>query len=422
MAQTDKTKEELIEEIKLLQKQIAAKDINSKKTEEELRRKKQDIEFILGTTKTGLDIIDSDFNMVYIDPQWRKIYGEYKGRKCYRYFMGKSKICLDCGVKKALETKKPVVSEEVLRREGNRPIQVTTIPFQNEKGKWMVAEVNVDITERKKAEEKIKVFSDAIASAFDCFILTDMKGNIAYANESTSRTFGYTPEELLKLNIAKLEFDPKVAKKAMQGVAVKGKWSGEVNNIKKNKGKFTSLLSAFVIKDEKGNPKFTMGILRDITELKKAEERLAGAKADLEEQKLALERKNIALRVIIEQIEIEKNKIKDDVLTNVNELMMPILKKLRAKGVTHKYIDLLGNRLQELASSLGRKLTKDMLKLTPKEIEICNLIEGGLASKEIADFLNVSRQTVEKHRKDIRKKLGLGHKKINLTTYLQKKA
>jgi len=75
-----------------------------------------------------------------------------------------------------------------------------------------------------------------------------------------------------------------------------------------------------------------------------------------------------------------------------------------------------------LTSSLGRKLTESMLKLTPKEIEICNMVEGGLVSKEIADFLNVSRQTIEKHRKNVRKKLGLGHRKINLATYLQKKA
>jgi len=78
--------------------------------------------------------------------------------------------------------------------------------------------------------------------------------------------------------------------------------------------------------------------------------------------------------------------------------------------------------VNELTSSLGRKLTADILKLTPKEIEICNMIGGGLASKEIADFLSVSYQTVEKHRKDIRKKLGISNKKINLATYLQKRA
>jgi PAS domain S-box-containing protein len=149
----------------------------------------------------------------------------------------------------------------------------------------------------------------------------------------------------------------------------------------------------------------------DITETKHAEEKMLQA----------MERKNIALREIIEQVEIEKNRVKDDVLANVNELTLPILKRLKSKqGVDRKHIDILTNRLQNLTSSFGRKLTEGMIKLTPKEIEICNLLEGGATSKDIADFLNISYQTVEKHRKFIRKKLGIGNKKVNLTSYLQK--
>jgi signal transduction histidine kinase len=112
------------------------------------------IEFILGATKTGLDIIDTNFNLRYIDPEWAKIYGDPTGRKCYEYFMGRSAPCPGCGIPKALETKSRIVTEEILAKEGNRPIQVITIPFQDEKGEWLLAEVNVDITERKRAEEK----------------------------------------------------------------------------------------------------------------------------------------------------------------------------------------------------------------------------------------------------------------------------
>ena len=121
--------------------------------EDDLRRIKQRLEFILGVTKTGLDIVDSNFNIVYIDPEWQKVYGSPAGKKCYEYFMGRNEICPNCGIIKVLETKEPLVSEEILVKEGNRPIQVTTIPFQNEKGEWLVAEVNVDMTQRKKIEK-----------------------------------------------------------------------------------------------------------------------------------------------------------------------------------------------------------------------------------------------------------------------------
>jgi len=267
-----------------------------KKAEEEIKTLKQQIEFILGTTNTGLDIIDSQFNIRYIDPAWQKVYGDPTDRKCYEYFMGRNKLCPACGIVKALETKSIAVTEEVLPRENNRPIQVTTRPFQNDKGEWLVAEVNVDITERKKAEEKIKLFSDAIASALDCFMVIDTKGNITYANESAFRLFGYTPEEFLKLNITNLSADPRVTQKLLQVVVVEGKWSGEVTNIRKNKEIFPCLLSAFTIQDDKGNPKAAMGIIRDITERKQAEQALEKLNKDLELAVLNLGRSNKELQ------------------------------------------------------------------------------------------------------------------------------
>ncbi len=135
-----------------------------KKNEYAIQNLNRQIEMILGATKTGLDIIDSDFNVIYIDPEWKKVYGENKGRKCYEYFMGRDSVCPDCGAKKALDTKTPFISEELLSKEGNRPIQVTTIPFQDSDGRWMVAEVNVDISERKVWEEDKRRASELKAS------------------------------------------------------------------------------------------------------------------------------------------------------------------------------------------------------------------------------------------------------------------
>lgn len=127
-----------------------------KKAQDDVRSLKQQMEFILGVTKTGLDIINSDFNIRYIDPEWQKVYGDPTGKRCYEYFMGRTEVCPGCGIPKALATKTVTVTEEVLVKENNRPIQVTTIPFQNDRGEWLVAEVNVDITERKKAEDALR--------------------------------------------------------------------------------------------------------------------------------------------------------------------------------------------------------------------------------------------------------------------------
>jgi PAS domain S-box-containing protein len=135
-----------------LQEEIA----EHKDAEARIASLNKQIEFILGATKTGLDIIDADYNIRYIDPEWKKVYGEYAGKKCYEYFMDSRQVCPDCGLRKAFQTKQVTVTEEILAKEGNRPVQVTTIPYQDENGNWLAAEVNVDISERKKAEEKLR--------------------------------------------------------------------------------------------------------------------------------------------------------------------------------------------------------------------------------------------------------------------------
>ena len=134
-----------------------------------------------------------------------------------------------------------------------------------------------------------------------------------------------------------------------------------------------------------------------------------------------MEQKNVDLREILEQIEMEKKIIKDNVTANVDAVLLPALLKLKSQhqSVDSKYIKILQNNLEELASSFASRLTRMESKLAPREIEICNLIKNGLTSKEIADLLNIDQRTVDGHRNNIRKKLGISHKDINLTVYLQ---
>ena len=87
--------------------------------------------------------------------------------------------------------------------------------------------------------------------------------------------------------------------------------------------------------------------------------------------------------------------------------------------VLNSCVNALRHHLTELVTSFGRKITEKELRLTPREVEICSLIKSGLDSKEIADVLSISRQTVFKHRDRIRRKLKLDNSGINLTTYLQ---
>jgi DNA-binding CsgD family transcriptional regulator len=108
-------------------------------------------------------------------------------------------------------------------------------------------------------------------------------------------------------------------------------------------------------------------------------------------------------------------------LNNIKELVLPYLGELRTKDLgvrNNAYLNVLESNLNDIASSFLYKLSSKHLNLTPKEIRIANLIKQGKSTKEIAELMSLSKKTIDFHRNNIRKKLGLNNKKANLRTHL----
>jgi PAS domain S-box-containing protein len=137
------------------------------------------------------------------------------------------------------------------------------------------------------------------------------------------------------------------------------------------------------------------------------DQRRRKAESALKERSFELVQKNLALKEILTQIEIEKNQFGKLVLTNVNKLLIPLLHKLvkKATRVERKYLDLLEKNLKEITSKLGPHIADPNIRLSPRESEVYNMVNGGLNTKEISSLLNLSPRTVETHRFNIRKKL-----------------
>lgn len=174
------------------------------------------------------------------------------------------------------------------------------------------------------------------------------------------------------------------------------------------------------LKEERALINAVVQRLGKILECKSMEDLLKKSETKLRKHKISLEQKNMALREIILQIELEKKNIKNNIMANLDRSVFPILEKLKNHKEIRTYIDLLQHHLNNLTSSFSVKITEAISKLTPREIEICNMIKGNLSSKEISNLLNISHQTVEKHRKNIRKKFKLLNKSSNLSSFLHK--
>jgi DNA-binding CsgD family transcriptional regulator len=138
-------------------------------------------------------------------------------------------------------------------------------------------------------------------------------------------------------------------------------------------------------------------------------------------ERQALQESNTALRVVLARIEQEKEEIHQDIKTNVEKIMMPILQALGSQlpPAQKKYTEMLQTNLEEITSPFISRLSSSYHSLTPTEIAICNTIRNGLRTKEIAQIRGTSVATINRHRENIRRKLRLTNSEANLTTYLQ---
>jgi PAS domain S-box-containing protein len=264
-----------------------------------------------------------------------------------------------------------------------------------------------------KADEKL--LASVVHFTEDSIIITtkelDPPGpEIVYVNPGFTRMTGYSPEEVLGKTPRILQgsnTNPEVLKRLRSTLDAGEVFYGQAINYKKDGSEFWNEWHIEPIKDDSGNLTHYIAIQHDISARKKSEQ--------------AIEQKNSALKEVLEQIEIEKSKIKEGVSLNVEEVLIPALKKMKRKGtrLDKKYIDILENNLKDLTSTFGLQVSDKHLKLSPREVEVANLIKNGISSKEIVEMLSISFKTVETHRNRIRNKLGITNKDINLTTYLQ---
>jgi len=161
--------------------------------------------------------------------------------------------------------------------------------------------------------------------------------------------------------------------------------------------------------------------LLDITERKRSEQTLLKREEELGAKTRELEEVNTALKVLLKRREEDRKETEETISSNIRDLVLPHLSKLKKRmpGAREKsQINTIESILKGIISPFTQKLSSRMLNLTPKEIQVANLIRDGKTTKEIAEHLDVSKSAIDTHRHHIRQKLGLKNKRVNLTTYL----
>jgi PAS domain S-box-containing protein len=270
----------------------------------------------------------------------------------------------------------------------------------------------------RESEELHRITLSAIS---DAVFITDNRGALTFICPNVAVIFGYCFDEVRQMgNIAKLLGKGLFSLRRLKA-------EGEITNIERDitdkSGQIHSLLvNAKSVSIQGGTVLYSC---RDITERKKAQVALQKAHDELElrvqERTVSLEEANTAMRVLLHQSENDKEELEEKVLMNVKELVAPYIEKLGSGSLDQNQricLQVLDANLQNIVSPFSRRLSSQYQKLTPAEIRVASLIRDGKSTKEIAEFLNLSKRTIDSYRKCIRKKLGLQNEKINLMTHL----
>jgi two-component system cell cycle sensor histidine kinase/response regulator CckA len=273
---------------------MACEDITERKrAEEALQKSRQMLESTFISLQDAVFIIDAKtIEIIECNPAASEIFGYSRNE-----LVGKTTAFLHLDEASLEEFRKhlyaavekqgflPLLEFKMKRKDGTSfPTENSVVPLEDDQGN-RIAWVSVvhDITERKRAEEALRVseekYRTILENIEEGYYEVDTAGNFTFVNDSVSRILGYSKEELMGMNDRQYS-DEENGRKLYQtfnkvyrtGEPAKG-FDWEI--IRKNGTKRFVEASVTLLKDSRGQPWGFRGIARDITERKRAEQEMA---------------------------------------------------------------------------------------------------------------------------------------------------
>jgi len=446
-----------------------------KKAVDKLKKSERFLQNIFDAIQDGISVLDKDFNILRINNTMVKWYPHaipFKGKKCYEIYHGRTERCEICPSIRALEKGSLQMDIVPLVESGQSVgwLELYAFPILDAEGNPSgIVEYVRNITERMEAEQALRESEQRFRTVADftydweSWIAPD--GTYKYVSPSCRRISGYSANEFLtdpkllekmvhsddrklltrhlkdeieSMDTQTIEFRIKTRNGDKRWVAhicqpvygddgsFLGRRASNRDITEKKRGE-TALRKAHDELEKRVEErtaeliKTNKELRKEISNRKKAEKALKQKGMELEAKTIGLEEANTALKVLLKQREEDKVELEEKVLLNVRELVFPYLEKLKMKKLGEKpraYIGIIESNLNDIVSPFVHGLSSKLIKLSPTELQVTNLIKQGNTTKEIAEIMNLASSTIDFHRNNIRKKIGIKNKRINLKTYL----
>ena len=279
---------------------------------------------------------------------------------------------------------------------------------------------DVQSKDRSDAFIDSKDIVDAILNApIDLALLSKPDGTIVAINQSGADILHKQSDNLIGIRIFELlSSHEAMEKKAVFEKVIKTGKSASTEGQLAGKWFHHNI---HPVSDLKGDVRRLAIFSYDITDQKKIGLLLEEKERQLKIQAVRIDELTTTLKILLKKREQDKKEMEQNLLANVKKLIEPFIESIKNTELDDQQkslLSILDSNIQEIVSPLTRKLSMENLALTSTEIKIANLIKHGHDSKKISKILNISPRTVNTHRKNIRKKIGIDRKKVNLRSYL----
>lgn len=280
-------------------------------------------------------------------------------------------------------------------------------------------QVLLDASNRQLTLEKNK-FENIFACTSDLVLVTNAQGVITEANAAAHRLLG----ELLILG------RPVWSVLGLEGAGMDEVLAYYPPNARHEIGVYDDIyyfeLTIAPLRDvslaSKGYLFLLMNITAHVRQREILVQKVQERTAELETEKTRLVEMNITLRNVISSIKREREEFQEELARTVRQGLLPTLARFKGENapeVRNAYADLLTDQLLRLCAGQDSGDDARLLRLSPMELKVCQFIRAGKRTKDIAEALQVSVDTVQTHRKNIRKKLNLKGGNANLFNYLR---
>ncbi|KLK88899.1 histidine kinase [Methanoculleus sediminis] len=160
------------------------------------------------------------------------------------------------------------------RKDGSTfPMQLTLSVVTDEAGRRICTMGSgIDITERKRAEQELRIRDMAIASSSSAFTVADLDGRLTYVNRAFLTMWGYdSPTEVIGRRVTELWQNEEEARNTFEKVARTGGYTGERIGRRRDNTTFYAMFSGTLVRDGDGVPLCITASLTDISSKKEAE-------------------------------------------------------------------------------------------------------------------------------------------------------